>query len=155
MKTIVALIITAIVGVCVFSACTVLPAIAGALDPSTPSAGWPHRAHLAKLMKNPKKELLTEDEKLRAGKNICALKHLDKDKNNQIFNEEAKAFCSLKKSDKIYFYDWCVECGSSAYNTKNTSYLLVRDGKPFESVQIETKYSKDLRRAVPIVDRLH
>jgi len=44
---------------------------------------------------------------------------------------------------------------SSAVDSKGTAYLLVRDGKPFESVQIETRWSEAERRSVPIVDRLH
>jgi hypothetical protein len=151
MKTTISIIVLAIVGVCVFSACTVLPAIAGALDPSTPPQDWAHKAHLAKLMKKPEKELLTEEEKLRAAKNICALKHLDKRKN--INDEEAKTFCKLEKNDKIYFYDWCMECGGGKYIA--TSYLLVRDNKPFESIQIETKWSEKERKSFPIIERLH
>ena len=154
MKTTITLIITAIVGVCIFSACTILPVIAGALDPSTPKEGWSKRVYLKKLMNHPKKELLTEDEKERAAKNICALKHLDKRKNNKTQNKKAKVFCKLEKNDKIYFYDWCSSC-SSAGTLKGTAYLLVRDGKPFESVQIETRRDRELQKSFPIVERLH
>jgi hypothetical protein len=83
MKKTISIIVLAIVGVCVFSACTVLPAIAGVLDPSTPPKDWAERAHFARLMKKPEKELLTEEEKQRATKNICALNHLDKKKKHQ------------------------------------------------------------------------
>jgi len=51
MKTIITIIILAIVGVCVFSACTVLPALAAVVDPSTPPQNWSHIAHLEELMK--------------------------------------------------------------------------------------------------------
>ncbi len=152
MKTTITIITLAIVGVCIFSACTILPVIAGALDPSTPKEGWSHRVYLKKLMNHPKKELLTEDEKERAAKNICALKHLDKHK--KINYEEAKVFCKLEKNDKIYFYDWCMGC-SSAVGSKGTAYLLVRDGKPFKSVQVETRRDRELQKSFPIVERLH
>jgi len=152
MKTIITIIILAIVGVCVFSACTVLPALAAVVDPSTPPQNWSHIAYLEKLMNHPAKQLLTEEEKKRAAKNICALKHLDKRK--KINYQEAKVFCQLEQNDKIYFYDWCMNC-SSAVDSKGTAYLLVRDGKPFESVQIETRRDRKLHKSFPIVDRLH
>jgi len=154
MKTTIALIIVAIIGTCIFTGCigTAGTMILGGIQ-SHPEEGWAEKAHLEKLMNHPQKQLLSEDKKLKAAKNICALKHLDKDKNNKIFKEEAKAFCSLKQSDKIYFYDWCMDCGGGNYIA--TSYLLVRDGKPFKSVQIETKVNRELKRNVPIVDRLH
>ena len=152
MKTTIAIIITAIVGVCLFSACTILPVIAGALDPSTPEEGWSKRAHFETLMNHPKKQLLTENEKKRAAQGICELKHLDKRK--KINYKEAKVFCKLKKNDKIYFYDWCDSC-SSAGTLKGTAYLLVRDGKPFESVQIEKRLNRELKDSFPIIERLH
>ena len=155
MKTTIALIIVAIVGVCTFTGClgTVGTLALGGLQ-SHPDKGWANKAHYEKLMNHPKKQLLTEDEKIRAAKNICALKHLDKDKSNSTLTKYAKKFCKLEKNDKIYFYDWCKGCGGSA-NGLDTSYLLVRDGKPFESVQIETKWSEAERKSIPIVDRLH
>jgi hypothetical protein len=153
MKTTIALIIVAIIGTCIFTGCigTAGTMILGGIQ-SHPEEGWSHTAYLEKLMNYPQKKLLSEDEKLRAAKNICALKHLDKRK--KINYQEAKAFCTLKQNDKIYFYDNCQGC-SSAVNSEGTSYLLVRNGKPFEAVQIERKYSKELGRSVPIVDRLH
>jgi len=154
MKTTISIIILAIVGACVFSACTVLPTIAAIVDPSSPPEDWAEKAHFAKLMSHPKKKLLTEDEKLRASKNICVLKHLDKYKNNKYLVKKSKTFCTLKQNDKIYFYDWCMECGGGA-GLNGTSYLLVRNGKAFKSVTIEQKYSKELKKSVPIVDRLH
>jgi 16S rRNA A1518/A1519 N6-dimethyltransferase RsmA/KsgA/DIM1 with predicted DNA glycosylase/AP lyase activity len=104
-------------------------------------------------MNHPKKQLLTEDEKKRAAQGICELKHLDKDKNHQLFLKKAKVFCQLEKNDKVYFYDWCVDCGGGHLAT--TSYLLVRDKKPFESVEIEKKLNKELKKSFPIIDRLH
>jgi len=155
MKTIIALIITAVIGVCIFTGClgTAATLVLGGIQ-SHPAKGWAKKAHLEELMNNPVKQLLTEEEKKRAAKNICALKHLDKGRNNQLFLEKAKVFCQLEQNDKIYFYDWCMECGGSV-GLRGTSYLLVRDGKPFESVQIETRWSEAERRSVPIVDRLH
>ncbi len=155
MKTTIALIIVAIVGVCTFTGClgTVGTLALGGLQ-SHPDKGWAKKAHLEELINNPKKQLLTEDEKKRAAKNICALKHLDKGRKNQLFLKKAKVFCTLEKNDKIYFYDKCMECGGAVGKT-GTSYLLVRDGKPFESVQIEKKWSEAERKSIPIVDRLH
>ena len=153
MKTIIALIIVVIVGVCTFTGClgTAATFVLAGMQ-SHPEEGWSHKAYLEKLMNHPARQLLTEDEKIRAAKNICALKHLDKRK--KINDKEAKVFCTLEKDDKIYFYDWCDDC-SSAVNSKGTAYLLVRDGKPFEAVQIEKRLNRELKKAVPIVDRLH
>ena len=153
MKTTIALIITVIIGTCIFTGClgTAATYVLAGMQ-SHPEEGWSHTAYLEKLMNHPDRQLLTEDEKMRAAKNICALKHLDKRK--KINDKEAKVFCKLEKNDKIYFYDWCDDC-SSAVNSKGTAYLLVRDGKPFESVQIETKWSEAERKSIPIVNRLH
>jgi len=153
MKTIIALIITAVIGVCIFTGClgTAATFVLGGIQ-SHPEEGWSHIAYLEQLMNHPAKQLLTEEEKQRAAQNICALKHLDKRK--KINYQEAKVFCQLEQNDKIYFYDWCMDC-SSAVDSKGTAYLLVRDGKPFESVQIETRWSEAERRSVPIVERLH
>jgi len=70
------------------------------------------------------------------------------------FVKEAKVFCQLEENDKIYFYDWCVDCAGGK-NSVGTAYLLVRDEKPFESVQIETRRNRKLHKSFPIVDRLH
>jgi len=136
---------------CTFS---VLPALVGAVVEPAPEKGWAQKAQFERLMKNPNRVLLSEDEKVRAAKNICVLKHLDKRKNNQIFEKEAKVFCQLEKNDKIYFYDKCMECGY-LIDTIGTSYLLVRDNKPIELVEIETRWSEKERRNIPIVERLH
>ena len=155
MKTTIALIIVAIIGICIFTGCigTAGTMILGGIQ-SHPEEGWSKRDYLEKLMNHPQKQLLSEDKKLRAAKNICALKHLDKRKNNKTQIKKAKVFCKLEKNDKIYFYDNCQGC-ASAVNSLGTAYLLVRDGKPFESVQIEKKINRELKRSVPIVDRLH
>jgi len=154
MKKTIALIITAIVGTCMFIGCTNVGVAVLSTIQSAPEEGWSKRDYLEKLMNHPKKQLLTEDEKKRAGNNICALKHLDKRKHNKTQIKKAKVFCKLEKNDKIYFYDWCHNC-SSAVNSNGTAYLLVRDGKPFESVQIETRRDRELQKSFPIVDRLH
>jgi len=77
MKTIIALIITAVIGVCIFTGClgTAATLVLGGIQ-SHPDKGWAKKAYLEKLMNNPAKQLLTEEEKKRAAKNICALKHL-------------------------------------------------------------------------------
>ncbi len=154
MKTILALITLSIVGTCIFIGCsTVGVGILSSIQ-SAPEEGWAKKSHLEKLMNHPQKRLLTVDEKKRAGKNICALKHLDKDKNHQLFVDKSKVFCQLKQEDKIYFYDWCVNCVGGENNV-GTSYLLVRDGKPFESVEIETRRDRELQKSFPIIERLH
>ena len=152
MKTTIALIIAAIVGTCIFIGCSTVGVAVLSTIQSAPEEGWSHKAHLDFLMNNSKKQLLTEDEKKRAASNICALKHLDKRK--KINYQEAKVFCKLEKNDKIYFYDKCMECGGSVGLT-GTSYLLVRDGKPFESVQIEKRLNRELKKSFPIIERLH
>jgi len=156
MKTTIALIIVVIVGVCTFTGClgTAATFVLAGMQ-SHPEEGWAKKAHLEKLMNHPERQLLTEDEKIRAAKNICALKHLDKHKNDGSAHKEwAKVFCRLKPNDKIYFYDWCVDCAGGK-NSVGTSYLLVRDGKPFESVEIETRRDREQHRSYPIVERLH
>ena len=154
MKKTITLIITAIIGTCIFIGCSTVGVGILSTIQSAPEEGWAKKAHLEKLMNHPKKQLLTEREKLKAAKNICTLKHLDKRKNNKLLRKEAERFCSLKENDKIYFYNWCKGCGGSE-NGLDTSYLLVRDGKPFESVEIETRLNRELKKAVLIVERLH
>ena len=146
-----------LIGVLLSTGCTsVVLDVVDALDPNQMEDDWAHKGYLRKLMNHPAKQLLTEDEKKRAAKNICALKHLTpENKNNEQLMEYAKPFCSLEKEDKIYFYDWCVDCGSGGYHSKGTSYLLVRDGKPIAGIQIDAKYSRELSKNIPIVERLH
>jgi outer membrane murein-binding lipoprotein Lpp len=154
MKTTIALIIAAIVGTCIFIGCSTVGVGILSTIQSAPEEGWAKKAHLETLMNHSKKELLSEDEKKRAAKNICLLKHLDKGRTNQLFLKKAKVFCKLEKNDKIYFYDKCMECGGSVGLT-GTSYLLVRDGKTYEAVQIEKRLNRELKKAVPIIERLH
>ena len=154
MKTIITLIIIAIVGMCISIGCSTVGVGILSTIQSAPEEGWAKKAHLETLMNHPKKELLSENEKQRAARNTCLLKHLDKGKKNQLFLKKAKVFCSLKKNDEIYFYDKCMECGGSVGLT-GTSYLLMREGKPFEAVQIEKRLNRELKKAVPIVERLH
>jgi len=153
------LLLLSIFTVFLFSGCTAIGMTIGALgsvifestDLDLAKKEWLERFM---FMNEKKHVLLSEDEKVRAAKNICALKHLDKRKNNQIFEKKAKVFCQLEKNDKIYFYDKCMECGY-LIDTIGTSYLLVRDNKPIELVEIETRWSEKERRNIPIVERLH
>jgi hypothetical protein len=142
-------------GVVWSTGCTgVILDIADALDPNYLEEGWAHKGHLRKLMNHPKKELILEEEKVKAAKAICALKHLkSENRNNEQLIEYAKPFCTLEEGDKIYFYDWCEDCGGGHYVA--TSYLLVRNKKPLASIKIDAGYSIKLGRSVPIVDRLH
>jgi hypothetical protein len=144
-------------GVLLSTGCTgVVLDIVDALDPNQLEDDWAHKGHLRKLMKHPKKELISKEEKIRAAKYICILKHLKvKNKDNEQLIEYAKPFCSLEKEDNIYFYDWCVDCGSGGYSSKGTSYLLVREEKPIAGIQIDARYSKELGRTIPIIERLH
>ena len=107
-----------------------------------------------KYLNKPEKELLTKDEKNRASKAICELKHLKKNKNNIILKKYAKEFCKLERNDKVYFLDWCMNCGGGV-DMLATSYFIVRDGNVVEKVEIEREYSKELGRSVPIIERLH
>ena len=154
MKKTIAVIVIAIIGVCIFTGCIGIAGtmILGGIQ-SHPKEGYVHKEYLAEKLTHPKNQLLTESEKLKAAKNICALKHLDTNKNSSLLRDEAKAFCSLKKNDKIYFHDLCIECGRGTLPT--TGYLLIRDDEPFRFIDIEAKGNKVLHRPVPIVDRLH
>ena len=109
--------------------------------------------YLKEKLTHPKNQLLTENEKIRAAKNICNLKHLDNNKNKSIFIEESKAFCNVTKNDKIYFHHLCEKCGEERFIT--SGYLLIKNGEPFRFVEIDTKADKASRKNVPIVDRLH
>jgi len=151
------LLLLSIFTVILFAGCSAIGTTIGALGSvifESTDLDLAKKEWLERFMNEKKHVLLSEDEKVRAAKNICVLKHLDKRKNNQIFEKEAKVFCQLEKNDKIYFYDKCMECGY-LIDTIGTSYLLVRDNKPIELVEIETRWSEAERRSVPIVDRLH
>jgi hypothetical protein len=147
-------IVMAITGVCVFTGCSALPALLGAVFEPAPEKGWAQKAQFERLMQHSSRVLLSEDEKVRAAKNICALKHLDKNIKNDIFLKKSKKFCKLEKNDKIYFYDKCMECGN-LIDTIGTSYLLVRDNKPIEMAEIERQWNDELYRTVFIIERLH
>jgi len=144
-------------GVLLSTGCTSLVLdVVDALDPNQMEDDWAHKGHLRKLMNHPAKQLLTEDEKKRAAKNICALKHLKpEDKNNEQLIDYAKLFCKLEQNDKIYFYNWCMDCGGGGERMRGTSYLLVRKKEPLSSIEIDTVYSKELGRTIPIIERLH
>ena len=151
MKTTIALIITAIVGTCIFVGCsTVGVGILSSIQ-SAPEEGWAEKSALERLMNYTPKKLLTNEEKNRVSKNICMLKHLEKKINNEIFLEKSKKFCKLQNDDKIYFFK------EAKFNTGNieTGYLLVRKSKPIKHVYIERKYIKELKKTIPIIERLH
>jgi len=120
---------------------------------SRPQEGVVDMEYLKEKLTHPKNQLLTENEKIRAAKNICDLKHLNHNKNNSIFIEESKAFCNITKNDKIYFHHLCKRCGDERFIT--SGYLLIKNGEPFRFVEIDTKPDKASRKNVPIVDRLH
>ena len=140
-----------------FTGCTgIILGLTDALDPNQMEDNWAHKGYLRKLMKHPSKKEISKNETLKSAKAICELKHLRiEDKKNAQLIEYTKPFCSLEKGDKVYFYDWCIDCGSGGYNSKGTSYLLVREKKPIAAIQIAQKYSKELGRSIPIVERLH
>ena len=152
MKTTIALIIVAIIGTCIFTGCigTAGTMILGGIQSHT-EEGWAEKAALERLVKYEPKKLLSEEEKNKASLAICNLEFLDKDKNNKIFLEKSKKFCSLQKDDKIYFFK------EAKFNTGKieTGYLLLRESKPLSHIYIERRYSKELGRSVPIVNRLH
>jgi len=122
------------------------------------------RAYLEYKLKHSseiKKELIVS-----TAEKICNLEHLDKDKTNgSIHSEWAQAFCTLENKDKIYFYKDCGGCDSSSTRSLTTGYVLVRDGEPIESIEIECRETiriiKDgnksdyYDRHVPIVEQLH
>ena len=153
MKSLKLLLVSISVG-SLFTACSVLPEVLGAVFEARPEQGWAKKNVLNTLLNHSGKQLLPKNERNKAAKNICELKHLDRKKDNPIYTIDAKVFCKLEENDKIYFYDKCMECGDSI-DTIATSYLLVRDGEPIEMAEIERKYSKELGRSVPIVERLH
>ena len=151
MKTIITLIITAIVGTCIFIGCSSIGVGILSTIQSAPEEGWAEKSALERLMNHTVKKILSEDEKKRAAKNICLLKHLDKGRNNQLFLKKANVFCKLQDNDKIYFFK------EAKFNTGiiETGYLLVRKSKPIKHVYIERRYVKELKKSVPIVERLH
>jgi len=135
---------------CLLTACTVLPYVASVLEPKPDTST--KRAWLNILEKDNDKQLLTEEEKYKASKSICALKNLEEGIEVKIYIENSKKFCNVSKNDKVYFYKEHPIDGSVEINLY---YLLVRDGQPISLVPIDFRYSKELRRSIPIVDRLH
>lgn len=116
----------------------------------TPSRSLMHKNELNKLMNHSDKKLLSEDEKIRAAKNICELKHLDEYKNRGNHKEKALEFCKIKQDSQIYFLkeitrEYFIE----------TIYLQVINNQPLRYIKIERKYSKELRKSIPIIERLH
>jgi len=135
-----------------FSACSAVVALASVAD--RPEKDWAHKAILNDLMNHPAKQLLKESNKVKATKAICNLKYLKSPRKDLLNDYAGKKFCNIRKEDKLFFYDDCINCGSGV-DMFSTSYLLVRDNKPFEYVEIERKWSDKLGRSVPIVERLH
>ena len=143
--------ILAITGLCFLGACTEpLLYVAGQLEPKPDTST--KRAWQNILEENNDKTLLTEKQKQKASKSICALKNLEEGKDVKVYIKNSKKFCSVTKDDKVYFYKDHLTDGS---NQTDLSYLLVRDGKAISLVPIDFRYSKELGKSVPIVERLH
>ena len=137
-----------------FTGCTAIAATIGAIGSvvfEAPDLDLEKKQELERLMNENKHVLLSEDEKVRAAKNICDLNHLDKDNLHSTFYENANKFCKLEEDDKIYFFQDI----TNTYGMTYRSYLLVRDDTPFESITIEKKYSKELGRNIFVIERLH
>jgi hypothetical protein len=149
MKKLVLLISILIIG-CLLTACTVLPYVASVLEPKSDTST--KRAWLSILEKDNDKQLLTEKEKYKASKLICALKNLEEGRKVKVYIENSKKFCNVSKNDKVYFYKDHPTDGSIEINLY---YLLVQNSEPISLVPIDFRYSKELRRSIPIVDRLH
>ncbi|RUM67350.1 MAG: hypothetical protein DSZ06_01385 [Sulfurospirillum sp.] len=149
MKKSVLLLSILIIG-CFLTACAVLPYVASVLEPKPDTST--KRAWLNILEKDNDKQLLTEEEKYKASKSICALKNLEEGREVKVYIENSKKFCNVSKNDKVYFYREHPTDGSIEINLY---YLLVQNSEPISLVPIEFRYSKELRRSIPIVDRLH
>ena len=137
-----------------FTGCTVIAATIGAIGSvvfEAPDLDLEKKEWLEKFMNENKHVLLSEDEKVRAAKNICDLNHLDKDNLHSTFYENANKFCKLEEDDEIYFFPNT----TSIYGKSYRSYLLVRDNTPFEVVEIAKRYSKELGRNIFVIERLH
>ena len=140
-----------ILGLCWIGGCSLpLQYIAGKLEakPDTSTK----RAWLSILEKDNDKQLLTEEEKYKASTSICALKNLDEGREVKVYIENSKKFCNLSRNDKVYFYKEHPTDGSSEILLY---YLLVQNSEPISLVPIDFRYSKKLRRSIPIVERLH
>ena len=148
--------LTIVVGIgfsIIFTGCWPIIWLVGEFQ-ETREEGWATKNILNELMSHSEKVLLTKDESNRASKAICALMHLDKSKNRANYKEKALEVCNIKKNYKMYFLENCINCGSGV-GLRTTSYLFVRDNKPFKYISIEEKYSKELGKSIPIIERLH
>jgi uncharacterized membrane protein YgaE (UPF0421/DUF939 family) len=137
-----------------FTGCSAIGATIGALGSvvfESPNLDLEKKKWLEKLMNENKHVLLSEDEKVRAAKNICALNHLDKDNLSSTVYKDAEEFCKLEEDDKVYF----LEDMTNIYGMTYRRYLLVRDDTPFEIITIGKKYSKELGRHILVIERLH
>ena len=150
MKNRITMTVTLVLGLFIFSGCSLILGIVGQLQ-ETREKGWSTKQVLDELMNHSKKELLTKDEKSRALKGICKLKHLDEYKSRGNYKEKALAFCKMKQDSQIYFLKEITRQTGMVV----TVYLEVLDDKPIRYIKIERKYSKELRKSIPIIERLH
>ena len=97
------------------------------------------------------KTLLTPEEKNRASKSICSLEYMKNPIKEKRLEYRGNKFCNIRRTDKIYFFKEIID-GNGMISTE---YLLVRDDKAFESIEIERKYSKELGKNIPIIEKLH
>ena len=136
---------------CFLTACTVLPYAAGQLEPKL-EEGWATKSALQERMRSTTKVLLNKEETSTAARKICQFEHLDRHKSDGSAHKEwAKVFCILETNDRIFF----LKNFKASTGLVNHNYLLVRDGKAYENIEIENKYSKKLGKSIPIVERLH
>jgi hypothetical protein len=145
------LLLLSIITSLLFTGCWPGIMIAAALE-STPEKDWANKSVLSELMSNQSKVLLTKGEKQKVANFIC----LQASKEDKIFTSLAergggKRFCNLENEDKIYFFK---EFKSST-GLIRTEYLLVIKNEPYDIVEIKRKYSKELGRNIPIIERLH
>jgi len=146
------LLLLSIFTVFLFSGCTsVVLDVVDALDPNQMEDDWAHKGTMRELMKSPQKVLLNDEEKEKASRNICNLKYLRKIDPDRVDTYRGKKFCNIKKSNQIYF----LKEVKDYMGLVKTSYLLVENGVPIESIQIERVNSDRLQRSFPIVERLH
>jgi hypothetical protein len=135
-----------------FTGCSALPALLGAVFEPAPEKGWATKAVLIELMNYPNKILLTKDEKNRASQAICNFKHLKKYKTaGGNHKEQALKFCNLTDDNQLYFLKEIIR----KTGLVQTIYLEVIDNKPIKYIKIERESSKELGRSVPIIERLH
>jgi hypothetical protein len=150
MKNRITMTVVLVLGLFVFSGCALILGIVGQLQ-ETREEGWSTKQVLDELMNHSEKELLTKNEKSRALKGICELKHLDEYKNRGNYKEKALAFCKIEQDSQIYFLKEITRQTGMVV----TVYLEVLENKPIKYIKIERKYSKKLGRTIPIIERLH